>query len=44
MPARADSLSDDDLFGRGLIIVESLASQCGAYRVPTGKIVWAILA
>ncbi|HMH90223.1 MAG TPA: ATP-binding protein [Streptosporangiaceae bacterium] len=44
MPARADALSDDDLCGRGLVIVESLAQHWGAYRVPTGKIVWAILA
>jgi len=43
MPVRADALSDDELFGRGLVIVESLASNWGAYRVPTGKIVWALL-
>jgi hypothetical protein len=44
MPVRAEALTDDELFGRGLVIVESLASHWGAYRVPTGKIVWAILA
>ncbi|HMH94803.1 MAG TPA: ATP-binding protein [Streptosporangiaceae bacterium] len=44
MPLRADALSDDELFGRGLVIVESLAQHWGAYRVPTGKIVWALLA
>jgi len=44
MPVRADALSDDELFGRGLVIVESLARHWGSYRVPTGKIVWAVLA
>ena len=44
MPVCGDALSDDDLFGRGLIIVESLAQHWGTYRVPTGKIVWALLA
>jgi hypothetical protein len=44
MPVRADALNDDDLSGRGLFIVDSLAQSWGAYLVPTGKIVWAILA
>ena len=29
--------------GRGLVIVSALAAQWGAYRVPSGKIVWAML-
>jgi len=43
MPVRVGALSDDDLFGRGLTIVESLARHWGTYRVPLGKIVWAVL-
>jgi len=43
MPVRVGVLSDADLFGRGLIIVESLARHWGVYRAQTGKIVWAML-
>jgi anti-sigma regulatory factor (Ser/Thr protein kinase) len=43
MPVRADAPADDDLFGRGLVIVDSLAHSWGAYRVATGKVVWALL-
>jgi anti-sigma regulatory factor (Ser/Thr protein kinase) len=44
MPVRADGLGDDELlFGRGLVIVDSLAQGWAAYSVPTGKIVWALL-
>lgn|ERR1017187_305975 len=42
MPERAET-PDDELSGRGLVIVDALAAQWGAYRVPTGKIVWAML-
>jgi anti-sigma regulatory factor (Ser/Thr protein kinase) len=34
----------NELSGRGLMIVSALAEHWGAYRVPTGKIVWAMLA
>jgi hypothetical protein len=44
MPVRAGALSDADLAGRGLVIVESLARHWGACRVPLGKVVWALLA
>jgi anti-sigma regulatory factor (Ser/Thr protein kinase) len=44
MPVRADALSADELGGRGLLLVDALAEHWGAYRVPLGKIVWAILA
>jgi anti-sigma regulatory factor (Ser/Thr protein kinase) len=44
MPVRADALSAGEMGGRGLVIVESLAQHWGAYRVPLGKVVWAILA
>jgi anti-sigma regulatory factor (Ser/Thr protein kinase) len=44
MPARVDALSDDDPSGRGLVLVEALAQHWGAYRVPAGKIVWAVVA
>ena len=40
MPVRRDA---DELSGRGLVIVSALAAQWGAYRVPSGKIVWAML-
>jgi anti-sigma regulatory factor (Ser/Thr protein kinase) len=44
MPVRADEVSEDEPGGRGLILVSALAQHGGAYRVPLGKVVWAILA
>lgn len=43
MPVRADTQDTDELTGRGLVIVDALAAQWGAYRLPTGKVVWALL-
>jgi anti-sigma regulatory factor (Ser/Thr protein kinase) len=43
MPVRTEPHSDEPC-GRGLVIVDALAEQWGAYGVPTGKIVWAMLA
>jgi anti-sigma regulatory factor (Ser/Thr protein kinase) len=43
MPVATDALSTDEA-GRGLMIVSALAEHWGAFRVPTGKIVWAVLA
>jgi anti-sigma regulatory factor (Ser/Thr protein kinase) len=43
MPVPAGARNDDDLSGRGLIIVQSVAQHWGAYLVPAGKIVWALL-
>jgi anti-sigma regulatory factor (Ser/Thr protein kinase) len=43
MPVRADALTADELGGRGLILVDALAAHWGAYRVPLGKVVWAVL-
>jgi hypothetical protein len=43
MPVRAETHDADQLSGRGLVIVSALAEQWGAYRVPSGKIVWAML-
>jgi len=43
MPVRAETQDADELSGRGLVIVSALAAQWGAYRVPSGKIVWALL-
>lgn len=43
MPVCAEAQDADDLSGRGLVIVDALAAQWGAYRVPSGKIVWALL-
>jgi anti-sigma regulatory factor (Ser/Thr protein kinase) len=42
MPVRAEAQAITD-HGHGLIIVEALAAHWGAYRVPTGKVVWALL-
>jgi anti-sigma regulatory factor (Ser/Thr protein kinase) len=42
MPARQDAGPDDDS-GRGLMLVECLASQWGAYRAEDGKVVWAMV-
>lgn len=39
MPIRKD-VSVDDEGGRGLLLVESLGSEWGAYRKASGKVVW----
>jgi hypothetical protein len=44
MPTRVDALNADDPFGRGLVLLDALAQDWGAYRVPAGKIVWAMVA
>jgi anti-sigma regulatory factor (Ser/Thr protein kinase) len=41
-PARRDAKPDDDS-GRGLMLVECLASEWGAYWKADGKVVWALL-
>lgn len=44
MPVRADEdRAPDAISGRGLVIVGALAQSWGAYRVPQGKVVWALL-
>jgi anti-sigma regulatory factor (Ser/Thr protein kinase) len=42
LPARRDAEPDDDS-GRGLMLVEYLASEWGAYEKAHGKVVWALL-
>jgi hypothetical protein len=42
MPARRNAGPDDDS-GRGLILVDCLASEWGAYREGNGKVVWVIV-
>jgi anti-sigma regulatory factor (Ser/Thr protein kinase) len=42
MPVRRDA-DPDDLGGRGLMIIDSLAKDWGAYRKANGKVVWAML-
>jgi anti-sigma regulatory factor (Ser/Thr protein kinase) len=42
MPARQDT-SPDDESGRGLMLVDSLASEWGAYCEDKGKVVWVIV-
>jgi anti-sigma regulatory factor (Ser/Thr protein kinase) len=42
MPARRDAGPDDD-GGRGLMLVEYLANEWGAYRKADGKVVWVLL-
>jgi hypothetical protein len=39
MPVRRDAAIDEE-GGRGLMLVESLASDWGAYRKAAGKVVW----
>jgi anti-sigma regulatory factor (Ser/Thr protein kinase) len=43
MPVRVETQDTGELSGRGLVIVSALAARWGAYRVPSGKIVWAVL-
>jgi anti-sigma regulatory factor (Ser/Thr protein kinase) len=42
LPVRQDA-SPDDESGRGLMLVDFLASEWGAYYRETGKVVWAIV-
>jgi len=42
MPVRRD-VGPDDENGRGLMLVESMAKEWGAYRKETGKVVWALI-
>jgi anti-sigma regulatory factor (Ser/Thr protein kinase) len=39
MPVRRDAGADDEA-GRGLMLVDALASERGAYRKAAGKVVW----
>ena len=43
LPVRAETPDTGQPSGRGLVIVSALAARWGAYRVPSGKIVWAML-
>jgi anti-sigma regulatory factor (Ser/Thr protein kinase) len=43
MPVRRDAGPDDD-GGRGLMLVEYLSSEWGAYLKADGKVVWVVLA
>jgi anti-sigma regulatory factor (Ser/Thr protein kinase) len=42
MPVRHDA-DPDEIRGRGLMIVDSLAKDWGAYREAGGKVVWAVI-
>jgi anti-sigma regulatory factor (Ser/Thr protein kinase) len=42
MPARQDGAPDQES-GRGLMLVENLAKDWGAYRKAHGKVVWALI-
>lgn len=42
MPVRTD-VSPEDEGGRGLMLVESLGQDWGAYREPNGKVVWVVI-
>jgi anti-sigma regulatory factor (Ser/Thr protein kinase) len=42
MPVRRDAAIDEES-GRGLMLVESLSSDWGAYRTATGKVVWVMV-
>jgi anti-sigma regulatory factor (Ser/Thr protein kinase) len=42
MPVRQDGAPDQES-GRGLMLVESLAKDWGAYRKAAGKVVWALI-
>ena len=43
MPVRRDP-GPDEISGRGLMIIESLAKDWGTYREASGKVVWAVVA
>jgi anti-sigma regulatory factor (Ser/Thr protein kinase) len=42
MPVRKDAAPDEE-GGRGLLLVESLSKEWGAYRKAEGKVVWAMI-
>ena len=42
MPVRQDAELDEES-GRGLMLVEHLSSEWGAYRKADGKVVWALI-
>jgi anti-sigma regulatory factor (Ser/Thr protein kinase) len=42
MPVRQDASPDDEL-GRGLLLVDNLASEWGAYPEACGKVVWVLI-
>jgi len=42
MPVRQDGAPDQES-GRGLMLVENLAEDWGAYRKAAGKVVWALI-
>jgi anti-sigma regulatory factor (Ser/Thr protein kinase) len=42
MPVRQDA-GPDEIGGRGLLLVETLAKDWGAYRVAHGKVVWVLI-
>ena len=42
MPVRRNAGIDEES-GRGLMLVESLSSECGAYRTANGKVVWVMI-
>jgi anti-sigma regulatory factor (Ser/Thr protein kinase) len=42
MPVRRDAAPDDES-GRGLMLVEHLSSEWGAYQEADGKVVWVLL-
>ena len=42
MPVRRDAAMDDES-GRGLMLVDTLASDWGAYRTANGKVVWVLI-
>jgi anti-sigma regulatory factor (Ser/Thr protein kinase) len=42
MPVRHDA-DPDEIRGRGLMIIESLATDWGTYRKGDGKVVWAVI-
>jgi hypothetical protein len=42
MPVRLNAKADDE-GGRGLMLVEYMASEWGSYRVEDGKVVWVVV-
>jgi hypothetical protein len=44
MPVRRDADEHDEDGGRGLLLVETLAKDWGAYRKAAGKVVWCLIA
>jgi hypothetical protein len=42
MPVRRNAGIDEES-GRGLMLVESLSSDCGAYPAANGKVVWVLI-